>query len=851
MKSNRLVPLVVLALLGGCDTQYYPKPREGDVDKQSIRGVYQRTGYGQLLKLDDEKYRLYQYNSRYCIAVDEGARNKFLDLIDHVKQQKNGSQLTFKMSNAAAFSVVTEKLDKLPQNCTKPLSPTFDPVVNFEYFWHTLNDHYAFFAERGIDWAERYREFSPRVTANTGQKELFDIMADMISGFNDGHLWLYSDIAGRPYSAGGWKLTRWEQLHANLAAEQGIDDTDAVLQTLLDSQINLMQNYAGGQLHQALPGQPLYWGLSPDNIGYVFLTGMSGYADAEESSDHFEAMSADEAAAEKAFTQMMEELTTAHAIIIDNRFNPGGHDSIAQSLANHFVSSDTQVLDKFVRNRLATTDKQALHLKPTQPLFTKPVYLLNSENTGSAAETFSLMLKDLPQVTIIGEATYGSLSDVLPFQLPNGWQMGLSNEIYRDSMGDEFEGKGIAADQSAPIFSAQDIALQRQTLYDRALKDMGRPNVPKTTTADLEAMINNALDQGVVPGLAIALVKEGKPIFTKAFGKASESEPVTAATPFTLASASAILGGTLAALLVEHGKLQENAELDIQVGFDISQPAHYHPIRFSHLLSHTSGILDGPQYACSFYILANNTSLWDLFDHHPNCPEPVAATLDVFLPSYLQRTGQYYDAANFNQSADFQPGSHFEYSNTATALAAHWMAKTQGVPYATLSERDLLEPLGMSQSAWLLGDKVSADALADRYKWAPESNRLEPLADYSNGAWPASDFKASLDDLVLFAQAMLRPNHPVVTDNLKQRIFKPLWDQPSAYGWNGVGYNWLLDGDYAYHTGSDPGSSSFLLLNRQQQTAMVVLINTDADTPGFDDFFAELKRMGWHYLLGY
>lgn len=75
--------------------------------------------------------------------------------------------------------------------------------------------------------------------------------------------------------------------------------------------------------------------------------------------------------------------------------------------------------------------------------YTKPVYLVISDITVSAAEIFVLCMKDLPRVKTIGKPTRGALSDILGKSLPNGWDFGLSNEIYLDSSGVCFEAKGI------------------------------------------------------------------------------------------------------------------------------------------------------------------------------------------------------------------------------------------------------------------------------------------------------------------------------------------------------------------------------------------------------------------------
>lgn len=61
-----------------------------------------------------------------------------------------------------------------------------------------------------------------------------------------------------------------------------------------------------------------------------------------------------------------------------------------------------------------------------------------------------MMLRVLPQVTVIGQNTQGAHSDVLTRTLPNGWTLGLSNEVLRLADGRVYEGVGIPPDRATP-----------------------------------------------------------------------------------------------------------------------------------------------------------------------------------------------------------------------------------------------------------------------------------------------------------------------------------------------------------------------------------------------------------------
>ena len=68
-----------------------------------------------------------------------------------------------------------------------------------------------------------------------------------------------------------------------------------------------------------------------------------------------------------------------------------------------------------------------------------------------------IAMRVLPNVTLVGEATMGILSDNLYKDLPNGWEISLSNEIYLDPQGELYEDIGIPPDVEIPVFGKEDL----------------------------------------------------------------------------------------------------------------------------------------------------------------------------------------------------------------------------------------------------------------------------------------------------------------------------------------------------------------------------------------------------------
>ena len=91
--------------------------------------------------------------------------------------------------------------------------------------------------------------------------------------------------------------------------------------------------------------------------------------------------------------------------------------------------------------------------------------------TISAGETFTQALMGrTPKIVRIGEPTQGVFSDVLGRKLPNGWEFGLPNEVFRDAAGKTYDGPGIPPDVAVPVLAAADVAAGKDPGLAAAVK---------------------------------------------------------------------------------------------------------------------------------------------------------------------------------------------------------------------------------------------------------------------------------------------------------------------------------------------------------------------------------------------
>lgn len=806
------------------------KPKHNE-KPATLAGTYEQPGYGSIVVFTDTTYKTYHALDKFCWQGGEGS---LADL--NISEQRftgQGHRLSLSIAGSQAFPLQLRRISGLPEKCRNPISETQDPVKNFELFWHTINDLYAFFPERQINWQQAYQQYAPQVNGHLSDEALFGIFSEMLADFNDSHTTLEAEINGEAFD--------FSAAPANAISEYAAETETAkedVVSEMLESSLELMQLYAGKELTQAGEEQPLWWAKSDDNVGYIMLSALGGF-----NGDNGD-VAEDFSQAEAAFEAMMADLAGTDAIIIDNRFNGGGYDDIGSELVRYFLNKPQAVLQKQAKNRLATTDLAHLNLTPAASTYSKPVFLINSALSVSAAETFSIMMKSLPQVTLLGEASNGALSDMLQVTLPNGWLLTLSNERYLDMQGNSYEVTGVPVDIETSVFSQQDAALSRVQAYDKALSLVGKSYALPVSFDDVEEQIEQALQQKIFPGIAVAALKNGELIYSQGFGKASENQPATADTPFFLASVSKVFNGTLAAMMTEEEEISPELPVSGNIGFELTPPAHFsEPILFKHLLSHTSGILDSEHFNCGYYLSADGSSLYNVFYEDLGCPEPAYQALGEFLPNYLQQSGNRYTDGNYQQDDSLQPGEHFEYSNIATAAAALLMSEVAGQPYPTLFEEKLTMPLQLSHIRWdLTGDTLPN--VATRY--AKSGDEFVAYPAYGANSWPDGFLTASANDMAKFAEALLANNNPVITDEVKALMFSPLLKEHLGQG---IGYFWGLDNSYASHEGADPGVTTLLLLDRASRNALIILINADdIDNEAINDFVEQLQLTAWHAI---
>jgi carboxyl-terminal processing protease len=165
----------------------------------------------------------------------------------------------------------------------------------------------------------------------------------------------------------------------------------------------------------------------------------------------------DRAVLDAALDEALAAFRGARAVIVDVSYNLGGYEGVAQHAAARFADARRLACTK-VPHGAQNVEPQSFYVEPSKRArYLGPVYLLTSDITVSAGESFALYMRALPNVVHIGGTTRGALSDQIEKPLPNGWSLVLSTEIYRDPDGQWYEVRGIPPQLQREVFPPDDL----------------------------------------------------------------------------------------------------------------------------------------------------------------------------------------------------------------------------------------------------------------------------------------------------------------------------------------------------------------------------------------------------------
>ncbi|MFT4251464.1 MAG: S41 family peptidase [Caulobacter sp.] len=395
-----------------------------------LQGVWRSRGYGWIVEFDSKGPRLYHVAGEDCWRDPRG------------EADPDGVLKLWRPAGKGAVEISAEtdgtlyrfdRLKSLPRACSdeRPWTPrrTLGAVAD------AFAAYYPLSAERGFDWAARRREAFAALGETPDDAALWRALGVLLRGIADPHVMLEGLIDGEPRSRRFGEASVLLQAQARPGGEAAW--RKVWRKGLLAAPFHARQ-VANGRI---------FWGRDGD-VGYLAIVTMGGFDTA--------AGDDDTVLLDATLDEAMTAFSGASAVIVDVSNNRGGYDTISRRIASRFAAGRAVAGSKLPAG--VTGPSQDLVVEPSKrPRFVGPVWLLTSNITVSAGETFTLMMRGLPNVRQVGETTRGALSDQVPMPFSDDWGFALPVEIHRDAEGRVVEGKGIAPQVPLEVYPPGDL----------------------------------------------------------------------------------------------------------------------------------------------------------------------------------------------------------------------------------------------------------------------------------------------------------------------------------------------------------------------------------------------------------
>lgn len=271
---------------------------------------------------------------------------------------------------------------------------------NFDALADIIDSRYCFFADKDIDWQEVTQRYRSQINSETTAIDLFFICAQMLDELRDGHVNLSSRFSTSYYR-------RWWSDYPQ----------DFNVRTLEEYYLQFNWLTAGGMMYKQLPGE----------IAYIYYPSFSSTI-SETSLDYVLAL-----------------MANSRGLIIDIRDNGGGALTNVNTLVGRFITEE--FTGGYIKHKTGPGHDDFSEPYPVvyEPCaeghvkWLRDIVVLTNRSCFSAANNFVSVMKELPNVRIVGAKTGGGGG--LPFssELPIGWSVRFSACPILDAKGNNIE----------------------------------------------------------------------------------------------------------------------------------------------------------------------------------------------------------------------------------------------------------------------------------------------------------------------------------------------------------------------------------------------------------------------------
>lgn len=304
---------------------------------------------------------------------------------------------------------------------------------------------------------------------------------------------------------------------------------------------------------------------------------------------------------------------------------------------------------------------------------------------------------------------------------------------------------------------------------------------------EVDDFIKAEMQKQNIPGLALAVMQDGKVIKAAGYGFANleTKAPATPETVFKIASVSKQFIATGIMLLVQDGRLG----VDDSIGKHLAgTPETWKGITVRHLLTHTSGLVrEAPGWS----------------------PGKIQSDVDVITSAY-------------GVPLRFAPGEKYEYSNVGYFALGDIIRSVSGRPWTEYLNDKVFKPSGMN-TTYPTNTRME---LSNRAQGYVDNNQLREAGEWI-ALRPSGAFLSTVLDMAKW-DAMLYTDK-ILTESSRQQMWTPVTlndgsTYPYGFGWQVSSYKGRR---MVHHGGGGPGARTQFARLVNDRLSIVVLINLD------------------------
>lgn len=331
------------------------------------------------------------------------------------------------------------------------------------------------------------------------------------------------------------------------------------------------------------------------------------------------------------------------------------------------------------------------------------------------------------------------------------------------------------------------------------------PN-PKVALADLDAVIEKALQAYRVPGVAVTAVVGDEVVLSKGYGfrDVEKKIPMTAETQMPIASITKQFTVAALATLVRQGKLEWDK-----------------PVR-EYL----------PDFRLNNEYATANATTRDLLTHRVGLPRHDS----VWYGSDLSRDGLFHRLQYFPFSRDLRV--RFQYNNLMYMTSGYLAGRLAGISWEELVKNSLFTPLGMKRSNFTVAAMLAEENHSEAYQLNNKREVVKAQHEPVDAMGPTGSINSSVDEMARYlrmmlaggmfegkrvlleadVQAMMQPNMPVTRSAFSD-----------VFGFQSYGMGLFVQTyrgiEVASHGGNLKGASAMIVMIPSKRIGVVVMTN--------------------------